>query len=130
MRQLNAKIQHHPLVLAALVLVIFLVLAVQAAAATPQYFIAAKVTHLGEVVAEPSMQLEENATARVHLESPSHSTMAARIRPANPGEVFLSMDFSSGKLSMQEDLVVPLGQPYRLTTDSLAIDLQVDLVED
>jgi len=96
-----------------------------AIAAVPQYEIRAAVTHLGEVIAQPLLIVRESETARVHQGDPPNYTMGLLVRPHDEDEVLLSLDFFSGRIQMQEDLVVPLDEPYQLVTEKLLIDLRV-----
>lgn len=105
--------------------------AVSASAETPIYRIESAFTHLGELVASPVIVVEEGETARVFRgsDAEAHYTVAVRVTPATDESVNVSLSYDSGVLSAQPNRLVPLGQPYRFTEGSVAIELRVDRVQ-
>lgn len=110
---------------------VLLTAAFQASAEAQHYRIQATVTHLGEVVAAPNVILEANRTATVRRTDPTagNFVMSFLVRPHATGEVSLSFSYSSGKIDVQPNVVIPLGLDYRVTEDKVAFDLRVDAVE-
>lgn len=98
--------------------------------AAPKYTVSASLVHLGEVVASPVMVVEEGVTTRIHHGEPPHFTMAVLIHPMDDEQVQVSLDYSSGNLSAQPNLVVPIGEPYQTSTEKLLLYLQIDPFEE
>lgn len=93
----------------------------------------ASVIHLGEVVAAPIIVVEEGKTARVYRgegDDPPDFTMGVLIQSRDENEVQISLDYVSGNVSAQPNLVVPIGEPFQTSTKKLLLNLQVDLLED
>lgn len=105
----------------------------EAAKQAQKYKVTASVEHLGEVVAAPIIIVEEGTTARVfrgEADEPPDFTMGVLVQSRDGDEVQISLDYSSGNLSAQPNLVVPLGKPYQTSTKKVVLNLQVDLYED
>lgn len=108
-------------------------LQVEDAKQAQKYKVTASVEHLGEVVAAPVMVVEEGTAARVfrgEADEPPDFTMGVLVQSRDGDEVQISLDYSSGNLSAQQNLVVPIGEPYRTSTEKVVLNLQVDLFED
>ena len=52
------------------------------------------------------------------------------VRPAADGEVFISMQFSSGKIDIQPNLLVKLGEEASATIDKIRLTLLVQELMD
>ncbi len=100
------------------------------ALAAQKYQVTASVVHLGEVVAAPVVIVEEGQAARVHQVGPPNFTLGVVIYPIKPDQVQISLDYSSGRVSANPSVVVPIGEPYQTITDKLVVNLQIDLYEE
>lgn len=98
--------------------------------AAQKYKVRASVVHLGEVVAAPVIIVEEGEAARVHQVGPPNFTMGVIIYPIKGDQVQVSLDYSSGRVTANPSVVVPIGEPYQTSTDKLVVNLQIDLYEE
>lgn len=126
----HSRTLYGPWVFTVIAIVGWLSLVGAVTAATPQYRVAATVTHLGETVAAPIIIVEENTTASVERNDPEqgHFRMAILIRPHAGDEVSVSLSYRSGKVSAQPNVIVPLGEDYEVTANKLLIGLRIDPV--
>lgn len=105
-------------------------LAEESAPPAQKYKVTASMVHLGEVVAAPVIIVEEGITTRIYQGEPPNYTVGVLIQSSDGDEVQISLDYSSGNLSAQPNLVVPIGEPYQTSTEKMVLNLQVDLYED
>ncbi len=117
------------MVLSWLLMLSFALLSTPALAAQ-KYRVTVSLVHLGEVVAAPVIIAEEGQTTRIYRDDPPNFTMGVLIQTMDDGQLQVSMDYSSGNLSAQPNLVVPIGEPYQTSTKKVILNLQIDPIED
>jgi hypothetical protein len=98
------------------------------ALAAARYRVSTQFFHLGELIGKPVLEVEEGVTAagEYSAEGWGHYTIALLVRPAADGQVFVSMQFTSGKLDIQPNLLADIGQPRSATIDKVRMNLLVE----
>jgi hypothetical protein len=96
--------------------------------AAGQYRLSARFFHLGELVAQPMLELEAGVTAAGSWRPQGWGqyTVAALLRPAASDQVFLSLQFVSGNVAIQPSLLVDIGKWTSVTVKKVRIDLLVE----
>ena len=97
-----------------------------------KYRVSARVFHLGELIAQPELDVEAGKTLGGSYSVPGQAQykFVVLVRPAADGEVFISMQFSSGKVEIQPNLLVTVGEETSATIDKVRLTLLVqELVE-
>lgn len=99
--------------------------------AADKYRLSVRFFHLGELIASPMIELEEGQTAAGSYfpQGWGQYTVAALVRPAADGQVYVSMQFSSGKIDVQPNLLVDIGKPASATIDKIRLELLVEKIE-
>ena len=118
---------------AALMLVMVLGLSVTSSVfGADRYRVSARVFHFGELIAQPELDVEVGKTLGGSYSVPGQAQykFVVLVRPAADDEVFISMQFSSGKLEIQPNLLVTVGEETSATIDKVRLTLLVqELVE-
>jgi len=96
--------------------------------AASAYRISTQFFHLGELIGEPVLELEEGETAAGTYTSESFGqyTIAVLLHPVAENQLYVSMQFSSGKIDIQPNLMVDIGQPRSATVDKIRLNLLVE----
>lgn len=100
------------------------------ALAADAFRVSAHVFHLGEVIAQPVLEVEEGVTAAASSEPGSWGQyrFVALVRPAADGQVYVSVQFSSGDIDIQPNLLVDIGKPASVTIKKVRMDLLVETI--
>jgi hypothetical protein len=87
--------------------------------AADRYRVSTQVFHLGEMIAQPVIDVVEGKTTGGTYSVPGESryTFVVLVRPIANDKVSVSMQFSSGKIDIQPNLVVDIGQETSATID-------------
>jgi len=95
--------------------------------AADKYRVSAQVFHLGEMIAQPVIDVVEGETTGGTYTVPGESryTFVVLVRPIAENKVTVSMQFSSGKIDIQPNLVVDIGQETSATIDKIRLNLLV-----
>jgi hypothetical protein len=95
--------------------------------AADKYRVSAQVFHLGEMIAQPVIDVVEGDTIGGTYTVPGESryTFVVLVRPIAENKVSVSMQFSSGKINIQPNLVVDIGQEISATIDKVRLNLLV-----
>ena len=96
--------------------------------AAPVYRVSTQFFHLGELIGKPMLEVEAGVTAagEYSVEDWGQYTIAVLVRPAADGQVFVSMQFTSGKIDIQPNLLAVIGQPRSATIDKVRLNLLVE----
>ena len=95
--------------------------------AAEKYRVSAQVFHLGELIAQPVIEVEVGKTTGGQYSVPGESqyTFVVLVRPAAENMVFISLQFSSGKLNIQPNLLVDIDKQTSATIDKVRMVLLV-----
>jgi hypothetical protein len=95
--------------------------------AADRYRVTTQVFHLGEVIAQPVIDVEVGKTLGGTYSVPGQAQykIVVLIRPAAKDAVFVSMQFSSGKVNIQPNLLIDLGKETSVTIDKVRLNLLV-----
>ena len=98
--------------------------------AAEKYRVSSQFFHLGELIAKPMMEVEEGETAAGTFseEGRGHYKVVVLVRPVADGQVYVSMQFSSGKIDIQPNLLADIGQPRSATIKKIRMDLLVERI--
>ena len=88
------------------------------ALAADKYRVSARVFHFGELIAQPVIDVIEGETKGGDYSVPGDADyrFVVLLRPAADDQVFASIQFSSGKVEIQPNLLVDIGE--KITTTS------------
>lgn len=102
------------------------------ALAANQYRVSAQVFSLGELIAQPVMVIEEGRTASVSYSVPGEAQykFVILIRPAADDQVSISLQFSSGKINLQPNLLVEINKQTSIKIDNTRMTLLVQRESD
>ena len=97
-----------------------------------RYRVAAQFFHLGELIAQPVIDVEEGKTigGTYSVAGQGEFTFVVLVRPASDDEVFVSLQFTSGKIEIQPNLLVSVGKETSATIDKVRLTLLVMAVEE
>ena len=100
--------------------------------AADQYRVSAQVFSLGELIAQPVMVIEEGKTASVSysVAGEAQYKFVVLIRPAADDQVWVSLQFSSGKIHLQPNLLVEINKQTSITIDKTRMTLLVQRESD
>ncbi len=100
--------------------------------AADRYRVSAQFFHLGELIGTPMMEVEEGETyaGEYSVEGEGHYKIVVLVRPIADGQVYVSMQFSSGKLDIQPNLLVDIGQPRSANIKKVRLNLLVEELEE
>ena len=95
--------------------------------AAERYVVGAQVFHLGEVIGQPVIEVEAGKTIGGHYMVPGERQykFVVLVRPAADNQVFISLQFSSGKLNIQPNLLVDIDKQTSVTIDKIRLELLV-----
>jgi hypothetical protein len=83
--------------------------------------------HLGELIAKPAIEVEEDKTTAGTVAQPGKSQykIVVMVRPAAKDKVFVSLQFSSGKIDIQPNLLVDIGEQTPATVDKVRLNILI-----
>ena len=92
-----------------------------------KYTLSAQVFHLGEMIAQPVLDVVAGETIGVDYSAPgvSRYRFVVLVRPVNDEMVSVSMQFSSGKINIQPNLLVDIGRERTAVVDKVLLKLVV-----
>lgn len=95
------------------------------------YRVSAQFYHLGELIAAPVLVVEEDQVATVTAGSGGQHRYryAVRVRSATRDQVQVSVQFDSGALSVQPELLVKLGELAHRTVKPMRMTLLVEATD-
>lgn len=95
--------------------------------ATEKYRVITQVFNFGELIAKPMMEVEEGKTTAGTYSVPGQAQykIIVLVKPAAKDSVFVSLQFSSGKINVQPNLLVDLGKEKSVTVDKVRLNLLV-----
>ena len=98
--------------------------------AAERYVVSAQVFHLGEVIGQPVIEVEAGKILGGHYMVPGERQykFVVLVRPAADNQVFISLQFSSGKLNIQPNLLVDIDKQTSTTIDKVRMVLRVQNV--
>ena len=78
------------------------------------------------------MEVDEGETAagEYSVEGGGHYKFVVLVRPVTDGQVSVSMQYSSGNLNIQPNLMVDIGQPTSATIKKVRLNLLVEKIEE
>ena len=96
--------------------------------AAERYLVKAQFYHLGELIGKPMMEVEEGETAAGEFSEVGEAQykIVVLVRPVADGQVYVSMQFSSGKLDIQPNLMADIGKPRSATIKKVRMNLLVE----
>jgi hypothetical protein len=100
--------------------------------AAASYQVKAQFYHLGELVGKPMLEVEEGETAAGEFSKAGKAQykIVVLVRPVADGQVYVSMQFSSGKLDIQPNLMADIGKPLSATIKKVRLNLLVEEVSE
>ena len=95
--------------------------------ASDKYLVHARVFHLGELIAQPVLEVDANETSGGTFTSKAgrQFTIAVLLRPMAEERAYVSMQFSSGSIDIQPNLLVDIGKERSATIKKVRLSLQV-----
>lgn len=95
------------------------------------YRVSTRFYHLGELIAAPQLDVRGDETTSASYSKPGESQykFVVLVRPQAEGKAFVSLQFSSGKINIQPDLMVELGKETSATINKIRLTLLVQAVE-
>lgn len=98
------------------------------ALAAPVYRVSTQFFHLGELIGQPMLELEvgETVAGSYSTEGFGQYTIAVLMHPIAENQLYVSLQFSSGKIKIQPNLMVDIGQPRSATVDKIRLNLLVE----
>jgi hypothetical protein len=99
--------------------------------AVERYRVSAQFYHLGELIGQPMMEVEEGETTAgtYSMKGQAQYKIVVLVRPVADGEVYVSLSFSSGKTSIQPNLMAEIGKPRSATIKKIRMNLLVEKVK-
>ena len=97
-----------------------------------RYRVSTQVFHLGEMIAQPVIDVVAGETSggKYSVSGESEYTFVVLVRPMAVDKVSVSMQFSSGKINIQPNLLVNIGEETSATIDKILLKLMVqEIVE-
>jgi hypothetical protein len=91
------------------------------------YRVSARVFHLGELIGRPVLDVEVGKTVSGSYSVPGEAQykFVVLVKPAADGELFISMQFTSGKIDIQPNLLVKIDEEASATIDKVRLTLLV-----
>jgi len=92
-----------------------------------KYRVGVQVFHLGELIAQPVLDVVAGKTTGGEYSVPGERryTFVVLLRPMTEDKVSVSMQFSSGKVDIQPNLLVDIGEEVSATIDKVLLKLIV-----
>ena len=99
--------------------------------AAERYLVKAQFYHLGELVGKPMMEVQvgETAAGEFSEEGKAQYKIVVLVRPVADGQVYVSMQFSSGKINIQPNLLADIGKPRSATIKKIHMNLLVEEIK-
>lgn len=96
--------------------------------AAPMYRVSTQFFHLGELIGQPVLEFEEGQTAAGSYSAQGFGqyTIAVLVHPIAENQLYVSLQFSSGNIEIQPNLMVDIGQPRSATVDKIRLNLLVE----
>jgi len=96
--------------------------------AAEMYRVSAQIFRLGELIGNPVMPVEEGETTGGTYSAPGEAQyrFVVLIRPAADDQVSVSLEFTSGKITIQPNLLVDINKETSLTIESTRMVLLVE----
>ena len=94
------------------------------------YRINALFYHLGELIAAPQIDVRSDETTTAISSEPGRSQykFVVLVRPASEEDVSVSMQFSSGKINIQPNLLIKLDKETSATIDKVRLTMTVQKI--
>ena len=98
--------------------------------AADKYRVSMQVFHFGEMIAQPVMDVEEGETAGGTYSVPGKSQykIVVLLRPSGDDQVFASIQFTSGNIDVQPNILVDIGKKTETTIDNVRLNLLIQRV--
>ena len=98
--------------------------------AAERYLVKAQFYHLGELIGKPVMEVEIGETTSGEFSEPGKAQykIVVLLRPIADDQVYASLQFTSGKLNIQPNLLADIGQPVSATIKKVRMILLVEKV--
>ena len=95
------------------------------------YRVSAGFYHLGELIAAPQIDVRGDETTSATYSKPGENQyrFVVLVRPQASGEAYVSLQFSSGKVNIQPDLMVEFGKETSATIDKVRLTLLVQAID-
>lgn len=92
------------------------------------YRVSAQVYRLGELIANPVMLVEEGETSggTVSIPGEAQYRFVVLVRPAADDQVSISLEWTSGKITLQPNLLVDINKETSVTIDKSRMVLLVE----
>ena len=96
--------------------------------AADRYRVSAEFYHLGELIGKPTLEVEvgETTAGTYSGEGEAQYKIVVLLRPVADGQVYVSMQFSSGKIDIQPNLLADIGKPRSATIKKIRMTLLVE----
>ena len=100
--------------------------------AAPMYRVSTQFFHLGELIGQPMLELEvgETVAGSYSAEGFGQYTITVLMHPVAENELYVSLQFSSGNIEIQPNLMVDIGQPRSATVDKVRLNLLVEEISE
>lgn len=100
--------------------------------AADRYRVSSQFYHLGELIAKPMIEVEEDETTAGTFsdEGRGQYKVVVLVKPVADEQVYVSMQFSSGKINIQPNLLADIGQPRSATIKKVRMNLLVEEIKD
>ena len=113
-------------------LVTFLTLAMAGnVLAADRYRVSAWFYHLGELIGKPMLEVEvgETTVGTYSAKGEAEYKIVVLLRPVADGQVYVSMQFSSGEIDIQPNLMADIGTPRSATIEKIRMELLVEEIK-
>ena len=96
--------------------------------AAERYRVSAQFYHLGELIGKPMMEVElgETTAGEYSAEGEAHYKIVVLVKPVADEQVYVSMQFTSGKIDIQPNLLADIGKPRSATIKKVRVNLLVE----
>lgn len=98
--------------------------------AAERYRVSAQFYHLGELIGKPMMEVElgETTAGEYSDEGEAHYKIVVLVKPVADEQVYVSMQFTSGKIDIQPNLLADIGKPRSATIKKVRVNLLVEKI--
>ncbi len=102
------------------------------ASADNMYRVNVKIYHLGELVAQPEMDVIADRTrgGTYKLEDNSQYRFVVLVREQTSEQLYVSLQYSAGKINIQPDLMVKVGEEVSATIDKVRLTMVVSALKE
>jgi len=100
--------------------------------AAERFRVSAQILHLGELIGTPVLEVEEGETSagEYSVEGAHQYKFVVLVRPVADGQVYVSMQFASGNLDIQPNLLVDIGTTASATIKKVRLNLLVERIDE